>query len=862
MTLPLPNLDDRTFGQLVEEARQRIATSCPEWSDLSVHDPGVTLLEAFAFLTETMLYRLNRLPEKAYIAFLNLIGVRLQPPAAASAGLEFSRLRAGGGAVTIPAGTRVTVVGAAGGAAPVFLTAERAVLAEDEDTVRVVAHHCESVEGEELGLGTGLPGLALQVARPPIAVTSEPVDVLLGVEARAGEVTEGAVAREFGGKTFEIWEPVPAFAGFGADDQVYVLDRSTGKVTFGPSVTGVRPGSEPVPLAAVPQNGREIRIWYRTGGGPAGNVAANTLTSLKDGVAGVRVTNPEPAQGGRPIELLDNAVQRGPQEFFSLRRAVTATDFERLAVATSGAVARAKALTRADVWSFARPGEVEVLLVPYVPDSARPGGRLPVDALVGHEVEDVRARTQADLDGRRPLGINCITAWARYKAVSINARVVVRREEDAEAVRQRVLDRLYQTISPLPTPVSPTGWPFGEALRASNVYRMLEQAEPGVRYVDEVRFTVDEAPDGEVRSVAADQYQPNTWYAASGPVLYRSTNNGVGWEPAGRFPDEEVRVVAPYPGQARPGVVPRPGHLAVVTRKPEAGGSSVYVSTDLGERWQKVAELQAGVADVAWLDRAQVPILLLATDVGLYELSLMSDAVPLQVLVDASDPDRGFYKVVTFTSERGVPCVALAAQAQFGIYLSTEGGAPQTFSNVGLAGVDTRTLTVQIDGPATYLWAGAGEPDPNRPGTGCSRARLFEADVRWTPQTEGWGGGTCWSLAFAGSTVLAGTQSGGVLRLDLASPQPAWQPPDVNCGLPLRDRPRFEPVNAVATDPDGDLLIVGGLRGVYRSRDGGVRYQSTANRESTDVVTVPETWILVSGTHEIEVVTGDAARRD
>jgi predicted phage baseplate assembly protein len=83
MTLPVPNLDDRGFVDLVREARERIARTCPEWTDLSVHDPGTALVEVFAHLTEVMLYRLNRLPTKAYIEFLNLLGVSPHPPAAA-----------------------------------------------------------------------------------------------------------------------------------------------------------------------------------------------------------------------------------------------------------------------------------------------------------------------------------------------------------------------------------------------------------------------------------------------------------------------------------------------------------------------------------------------------------------------------------------------------------------------------------------------------------------------------------------------------------------------------------------------------------------------------------------------------------
>ncbi len=48
MTLPVPNLDDRRFLDLVTEARERIRQSCPSWTDLSVDDPGIALLEAFA----------------------------------------------------------------------------------------------------------------------------------------------------------------------------------------------------------------------------------------------------------------------------------------------------------------------------------------------------------------------------------------------------------------------------------------------------------------------------------------------------------------------------------------------------------------------------------------------------------------------------------------------------------------------------------------------------------------------------------------------------------------------------------------------------------------------------------------------
>ncbi|MEH0841043.1 putative baseplate assembly protein [Micromonospora sp. CPCC 205711] len=870
MTLPVPHLDDRGFLDLVTEARERIRQSCPAWTDLSAHDPGIALVEAFAHLTEVMIYRLNQLPEKAYVQFLNLLGVARHAPSAAWADVRFTRAGGDRGAVRIPAGTRVAAARGADPKPVVFVTTEPALLPADADEVTVRMHHCEPVEAELLGVGTGQPGQVLRAARAPLARTAEPLDLLLGVEVPAGSVELGAAAREHEGRTYEIWRPVDSFAGVGPQAKVYLVDRCSGVLTFAPALDLRSPdgeplgGAGPVTVAAVPPSGATVRLWYRAGGGRAGNVAAGTLTSLRDPLPGVRADNPEPAGGGRDMETLESALVRGPYEFFAQQRAVTARDFEILA-AGSGAVARARAFTRAAVYSFARPGEVEVVLVPYVPEEARPGGRLPVSVLREHEVEEARRRVEADLDRRRALGTTCRAGWARYKAVSIRARVVVRREEDADAVRRRIHDRLHQTLSPLPTTLNPAGWAFGEPLRASNVYRMLEHAEPGVRYVESVRFEVDEAPDAEVRALAVDQYQARTWYAGRGAVLFRSTNAGSGWEPAGRFDGEMVVRVCPAPAPVRPGVVARPGSVAVVTGR-AAGGSRVHLSTDLGETWSLLTDLDSRITDVAWIDRDGAGALLLATDTGLYEVSLLPGSVPLQILVDPADADRGFYAVRAFVSERGAPGVAVAAQAGFGVYLSTAAGRPGSFAHVGLANVDNRVLAVQYDGPATLLWAGAGEPDPKRPGQGCHRTRLFESDVKWQQVQSGWIGGTCRDLAFAGTLALAATQSGGVVRLDTLAAQPQWQPVMVNCGLPLRDRTRFVPVEAIAatgagTGPAERLILAGGERGVYRSVD-AADWTASANQATADVVTVPDTWLLCSGEHDIEVVRHDAPSGD
>src|SRR5687767_1321366 len=89
MALPAPDLDDRRFQDLVNDAKRMVMRRCPEWTDHNVSDPGVTLIETFAFMTDQLLYRMNRVPDRLYIKFLELIGVRLFPPTPARAPVTF-----------------------------------------------------------------------------------------------------------------------------------------------------------------------------------------------------------------------------------------------------------------------------------------------------------------------------------------------------------------------------------------------------------------------------------------------------------------------------------------------------------------------------------------------------------------------------------------------------------------------------------------------------------------------------------------------------------------------------------------------------------------------------------------------------
>lgn len=122
MSLPEIVLDDRRFQELVSEARQRISLTCPEWTEHNVSDPGITLIELFAWMTDMLVYRLNRIPDKLHVALLELLGIRLAAPAAAIAQLRFRLAAPAEDQVPIPAATEVGTVRTAQEPAIVFQT--------------------------------------------------------------------------------------------------------------------------------------------------------------------------------------------------------------------------------------------------------------------------------------------------------------------------------------------------------------------------------------------------------------------------------------------------------------------------------------------------------------------------------------------------------------------------------------------------------------------------------------------------------------------------------------------------------------------------------------------------------------------
>jgi hypothetical protein len=107
MPLQIPSIDDRRYQDLLNEALARIPVHNPEWTNFNKSDPGVTLLELFAFLTENLLYRSNQIPERNRRKFLQLLGVPLQPASSAVGLVTFNNERGPLETITLNSGLEV-----------------------------------------------------------------------------------------------------------------------------------------------------------------------------------------------------------------------------------------------------------------------------------------------------------------------------------------------------------------------------------------------------------------------------------------------------------------------------------------------------------------------------------------------------------------------------------------------------------------------------------------------------------------------------------------------------------------------------------------------------------------------------------
>lgn len=526
--LPVPSLDDRRFSDLVEQAMRLRAQLCPEWTSTEPGDPGVALIEIFAFLTDQLIYRLNQVPDRLYSTFLNMVGVRGRPAGVASTPVDFVLTAPQEQPVVIPVGACVATVRTEDSAAVEFRTVAPAVVppgrldgspTREEDwtylsftgggpdaivgirfadgAVRDLDWEASTPDGwstvsSELSIlvHTGPDWDGRRLRHRPVESTHEIPQVLeahcVGVSVEAAHGTQ-VIGEELGTGTGRPRQRLrtrqaPLVPG---EHRVRVGGTEWAVVdslvdSFGDDQhceidrnTGevlFGDGTH----GAVPAAGEHVTIDYVAGGGTAGNVADRRIVVLRTAIPFVaQVNNRFPASGGVDPEPVEEVRAKAPALLRSGWRAVSGGDFERLALEATPMVARARCLT--DDYNGTR-----VLLVPSVrvedDDFSDMLFANPVFEAVGSYLEE-----------RRTVGTRLTLTPPLYRGVIVSAVVTRAGYEPLDRLRTRAAEAVRTYLHPVTGGRDGRGWPFGRSLVAGELFGVLLDVG-GVELVEEVRL--------------------------------------------------------------------------------------------------------------------------------------------------------------------------------------------------------------------------------------------------------------------------------------------------------------------------------------------------------------------------------------
>jgi len=326
------------------------------------------------------------------------------------------------------------------------------------------AINADIIAAELLGDSDGVPGQEFIIERSP---------VLAGAGAPVLEVMSDDGWVE--------WEPVEHFAASGPDDRHYVLDAVGGIVRFGPAVR--LPEGGVAQHGAVPARGMTIRLrGHAVGGGRHGNVAKGAIRTLKSSIPFVSsVQNLESAQGGVDPETIQQAKQRGPILLRTRSRAVTAEDYEAIALEAAPELARVRCVTAGE--DDVNAGSLRVLIVPAAPQEA--DGRIEFGELV--PAEDTLQRISDRLGEVRLIGTRVSVEPPSYRGVTVVTRLVARPKADVTRIREEALAALYGYLNPISGGPDGTGWPFGRPVQAGEVFGLLQRIR-GVDMVEDARL--------------------------------------------------------------------------------------------------------------------------------------------------------------------------------------------------------------------------------------------------------------------------------------------------------------------------------------------------------------------------------------
>lgn len=340
--------------------------------------------------------------------------------------------------------------------------------------------HAAVIKDEILGRSEGTPGQTFFLESTPVLPRAKNERILVRIS----------------NDQEEFWTEVRDFADSTASDKHYTIDSATGEVCFGPAIKQ-RDGSMKRYGALPPKGAAIVMTRYRHGGGIIGNVQKGALNVIMTSIPYVDyVLNRKNASGGLDREELEDAKIRVPGYLRSLRRAVTAADYEYLAMeAAPGKLARVFALQPPN----SSLGEIKVLLIPRVLDTA--GYIEPSELDVPKEIRDI---VRDYLDERRLLTTRLDVTAPAYYWVGTRIRLKTSDHADAEQVKDAAIKRLFEFINPITGGFDGKGWQFGRDLHNSDLIAALQNV-PGIDFIRSVELFPVTFRDGNANYGAVEQ---------------------------------------------------------------------------------------------------------------------------------------------------------------------------------------------------------------------------------------------------------------------------------------------------------------------------------------------------------------------
>jgi hypothetical protein len=457
----------RDYESLLQAMYALVPSKLPQWKDFNNEaDFGNVLLELFAHMGDILSYYQDRVANESFlgtattrrsvIEHLRLIGYTLATAVPAAASLNVTVPGTVNSAVTVNQGDAFATKSQKQKSSIRFEFTREAPLTIDFSTIvpdpvtgkktysGLPVEEGRLIKSEALGTSDGSPNQRFTLAHPRL--------ILRPIGAAQQTSRDVVLLTQLGGviDTWNLQETL-AFSRAGQKDYVIEIDENdAATVIFGDNSFG-----------AIPANGAQILVTYRVGGGLAGNAPAGSIQTIVGApqlaLLGAQVINPAPSTGGSDREDIQHAVQHAPAVFRSLKRAVTAADYEALALSFKGV---GKVQARATGWN--------TVTLYVAPDG-------------GGKVSDVlEANLKAYFEDKRMLSQIIEIQDVDYIPINVTAEIGVQ----SYYVRSDVQAAVQQAAAAL---LAFDNVGFGQTIYLSKFYEVTEKI-PGVLYVNVTEF--------------------------------------------------------------------------------------------------------------------------------------------------------------------------------------------------------------------------------------------------------------------------------------------------------------------------------------------------------------------------------------